>query len=102
MTRQNRRVGLQIPAARSAIPTSKLRAPFDSFDLVGTTAVPAHAFDIAELTDLTPALETAAVDHGTSVEASEAVDVRGTHKSASRFSAFGISTNCRSSEINHY
>ncbi len=28
-------------------------------DLVGTTAVPAHAFDIAELTELTPALDTA-------------------------------------------
>jgi hypothetical protein len=34
--------------------------------------VPAHAFDIAELMELTPALETAAVDHGTSLEASEA------------------------------
>ena len=45
-------------------------------DLVGTTAVPAHAFDMAELTDLTPALETAAVDHGTSVEATES---SGTH-----------------------
>ena len=41
-------------------------------DLVGTTAVPAHAFDIAELTDLTPALDTAQAAHGTSVEASEA------------------------------
>ena len=41
-------------------------------DLVGTAAVPAHAFDIEELTELTPALETAAVDHGTSLEASEA------------------------------
>ena len=41
-------------------------------DLVGTSAVPAHAFDMAELTDLTPALENAAVDHGTSLEASEA------------------------------
>ena len=41
-------------------------------DLVGTSAVPAHGFDIAELTDLTPALENAAVDHGTSLEASEA------------------------------
>ena len=41
-------------------------------DLVGTTAVPAHAYDIAELTDLTPTLDTAAVDHGLSVEASEA------------------------------
>ena len=45
-------------------------------DLVGTSAVPAHAFDIDELTELTPALETAAVDHGTSVEATEA---SGTH-----------------------
>ena len=45
-------------------------------DLVGTSAVPAHAFDIAELTELTPALETAAVDHGTSVEATES---SGTH-----------------------
>ena len=58
-------------------------------DLVGTTAVPAHAFDIAELTELTPALDTAqathgmaeqaseaAVDHGLSVEATEA---SGTH-----------------------
>ena len=41
-------------------------------DLVGTSAVPAHAFDMAELTDLTPTLDTAAVDHGLSVEASEA------------------------------
>ena len=41
-------------------------------DLVGTTAVPAHAFDIEELTELTPALDTAAIDHGLSVEASEA------------------------------
>ena len=41
-------------------------------DLVGTAAVPAHAFDIAELTELTPTLDTAAVDHGLSVEASEA------------------------------
>ncbi len=42
-------------------------------DLVGTTAVPAHAFDIAELTELTPALDTAQATHGTSVEASEAL-----------------------------
>ena len=42
-------------------------------DLVGTSALPAHAFDIAELTELTPALDTAArFDHGTSLEASEA------------------------------
>ena len=47
-------------------------------DLVGTTAVPAHAFDIEELTELTPALETAAVDHGTSLEASEAGPTLGT------------------------
>ena len=45
-------------------------------DLVGTSAVPAHAFDIAELTELTPTLDTAAVDHGTSVEATES---SGTH-----------------------
>ena len=41
-------------------------------DLVGTSAVPAHAFDIAELMELTPALDTAQATHGTSVEASEA------------------------------
>jgi hypothetical protein len=44
-------------------------------DLVGTATLPAHAFDIAELTELTeltPTLDTAAVDHGLSVEASEA------------------------------
>ena len=41
-------------------------------DLVGTAAVPAHAFDIAEFTELTPALDTAAVDQGLSVEATEA------------------------------
>ena len=41
-------------------------------DLVGTSAVPAHGFDIDELTELTPALDTATATHGTSVEASEA------------------------------
>ena len=41
-------------------------------DLVGTSAVPAHAFDIDELTELTPTLDTAQATHGTSVEASEA------------------------------
>ena len=41
-------------------------------DLVGTSAVPALSINIEELTELTPALETAAVDHGTSLEASEA------------------------------
>jgi hypothetical protein len=65
MARQNRRVRLQIPAARSAIPTSKLRAPFDSFDLVGTAALPTHGFDIDELTELTPALDTAMAAHDT-------------------------------------
>jgi hypothetical protein len=40
-------------------------------DLVGTSAVPAHAFDIAELTELTPTLATATATHGTSLEASE-------------------------------
>jgi hypothetical protein len=41
-------------------------------DLVGTTAVPAHAYDIAELTELTPALDTATAAHDTSAQASEA------------------------------
>ena len=41
-------------------------------DLVGTSAVPAHAYDIAELTELTPALDTATAAHGKSLEASEA------------------------------
>jgi hypothetical protein len=45
-------------------------------DLVGTSAVPAHAFDIAELTELTPALDTATSTHGTSAEASEAANTR--------------------------
>ena len=40
-------------------------------DLVGTSAVPAHGFDIAELTELTPALDTATAAHDTSLEASE-------------------------------
>jgi len=40
-------------------------------DLVGTSAVPAHAYDIDELTELTPALATATAAHGTSLEASE-------------------------------
>ena len=31
-------------------------------DLVGTSAVPAHCFDSTELTDLAPALDTAAAD----------------------------------------
>ena len=41
-------------------------------DLVGTTAVPAHAFDIAELTELTPALDTAQATHVLAEQASEA------------------------------
>ena len=47
-------------------------------DLVGTTAVPAHAFDIAELTDLTPALDTAQATHGMAEQASEAAPTLGT------------------------
>jgi len=41
-------------------------------DLVGTSAVPAHAFDIDELTELTPALDTAMAAHDTADQASEA------------------------------
>ena len=41
-------------------------------DLVGTSAVPALSINIDELTELTPALDTAQATHGTSVEASEA------------------------------
>jgi hypothetical protein len=41
-------------------------------DLVGTTAVPAHAFDIAELTELTPTLDTATAAHDVAEQASEA------------------------------
>ena len=40
-------------------------------DLVGTSAVPTNAFEIAELTELTPALDTAQAAHGTSLEASD-------------------------------
>ena len=43
-------------------------------DLVGTAAVPAHCFDIAELTELTPTLDTASAVHDTSAEASEAAN----------------------------
>ena len=42
-------------------------------DLVGTSAVPAHGFDIAELTDLTPVLDTAQAAHDTADQASEAL-----------------------------
>ena len=41
-------------------------------DLVGTAVVPAHAFDIAELTELTPVLDTAQATHGMAEQASEA------------------------------
>ena len=42
-------------------------------DLVGTSAaVPAHCFDIEELTNLTPALDTATVVDGLAAQASEA------------------------------
>ena len=41
-------------------------------DLVGTAAVPAHGFDIDELTELTPALDTATATHDTAEQASEA------------------------------
>ena len=40
-------------------------------DLVGTTAVPAHAFDIVELTELTPTLATATVTHDMAEQAAE-------------------------------
>ena len=43
-------------------------------DLVGTSAVPAHAFDIAELTELTPALDTAMAAHGTADQGAEAAN----------------------------
>ena len=41
-------------------------------DLVGTAAVPAHAF-LSELTELTPALDTAMAAHDTADQASEAM-----------------------------
>ena len=40
-------------------------------DLVGTTAVPAHAF-LSELTELTPTLDIAMAAHDTADQASEA------------------------------
>ena len=42
-------------------------------DLVGTTVVPTHCFDTTELTDLTPALDTATVAHDVAAQASEAL-----------------------------
>jgi len=44
-------------------------------DLVGAAVVPAHAFDIAELMELTPALDTAMTAHDTADQASEALTV---------------------------
>ena len=41
-------------------------------DLVGTTVVPAHCLDSTELTDLTPALDTATAIHGMAAQAGEA------------------------------
>ena len=41
-------------------------------DFVGTAAVPAHCSDIEELTNLTPALDTATVVDGLAAQASEA------------------------------
>ena len=43
-------------------------------DLVGTSAVPAHGFDIDELTELTPALDTATATHDVEEQASEAAN----------------------------
>ena len=43
-------------------------------DLVGTATLPAHAFDIAELTELTPALDTAQATHDTAEQGAEAAN----------------------------
>ena len=51
-------------------------------DLVGISAVPAHAFDVAVLTELTPALDTAQAAHDTAEQASEAVNTSSTCPSA--------------------
>ncbi len=48
-------------------------------DLVGTAIVPAHCFDSTELTDLTPALDTATVVHGMAHQASETRGSRFVH-----------------------
>ena len=47
-------------------------------DLVGTTLVPAHCLDRAELTDLTPALDTATAAHDMAELASETIAVGAT------------------------
>ncbi len=41
-------------------------------DLVGTATLPIHGFDIAELTELTPALDMATAVHDMAAQASEA------------------------------
>jgi len=46
-------------------------------DLVGTSAVPALSINIEELTELTPALDTAAIDHGTADQGAEAANTLG-------------------------
>ena len=58
-------------------------------DLVGTTAVPAHAFDIAELMELTPALDTAQATHGMAEQASGAAN------SGCKFNSFQFQIPCR-------
>jgi len=62
-------------------------------DLVGTSAVPAHAFDIAELTELTPTLAAATAAHGMAGQASEA--------SPTRFIGWCSPAAERPTEINH-
>ena len=46
--------------------------------LVGTAIVPTHCFDSTELTDLTPALDTATALHDMAAHASEAAANTGT------------------------
>ena len=45
-------------------------------DLVGTAVVPAHCFDSEELTDLTPALDTATNIDGVAAQAGEVAPLR--------------------------
>ena len=47
-------------------------------DLVGTSAVPALSINIDELTELTPALDTAQATHDTAEQASGAANSGGT------------------------
>ena len=53
-------------------------------DLVGTTAVPEHAIDVAELTDLTPTWDIAMAAYDTADEGGEAAGGtnRGTRSSS--------------------